>query len=113
MKLIFIPKLKGMFTNFTWGVHGTVSSSGIRFIFNVFHSNHPCGRYSQFNGERKFRDFGQNLWEILFFDMKKIIVHFVLFTLQIPLRDYRVGFGYRIRELVEFYSGYRNLYDTK
>ena len=45
--LKYFCHLKGLFTDFTWGAHRTVSSSEMRFTFSVFHYFHPCGRYGR------------------------------------------------------------------
>ena len=43
--------LKGLFIEFTWGVQGTVYSSGILFTLSVFFIYfYYCGRYDRFNG---------------------------------------------------------------
>ena len=41
--------LKGLLTDLR-GVHGTVSSSGIRFTFTIFNFFDYCGRCGQLNG---------------------------------------------------------------
>ena len=40
----------GLLTDFTWGVQGTVSISGVRFALSIFHFLDPCGRYGRFYG---------------------------------------------------------------
>ena len=44
----YIWSIKGTGHRFIMEVHGTVTSSGIRFTLSVFHSFYPCGRTFEF-----------------------------------------------------------------
>ena len=41
----FSHHLKGLFTDFAVGMHGSVSSSEIQFTLGLFNIFYPCGRY--------------------------------------------------------------------
>ena len=47
-----IPLFKGLFNDFTRGVHGTVYSSKIGLTLRAFHFFHPCGHCGRFYGLR-------------------------------------------------------------